>query len=324
MIEFSSRSIAAITSRSTGPISASEPAIVPGRARSTAHAVGGRRHRRSRRQRRRRAPRRGPRSPRRGPARRRTRRAEGRCRRSRRRSSPGRHPRAPTIEAAVRPGQSTWQRNGAGGAKITLMCRRKLHTAKLHAGNARTGRAERLISAAWQAAPISRKQREGEAPAGNGKGSGDAGAYRTRAPGANAAGADERSPKPGARDPRRSGTARSELHREGSGISLREFARRLGISPSAVSQIETGKARPSVSTLYAIITELGMSLDELFNSSGREVPQAAARRESRRRARSGTVSLSDGQSRVQRAGSRVVDRPRVGSALGAADGSAGS
>ena len=59
--------------------------------------------------------------------------------------------------------------------------------------------------------------------------------------------------------------ARREEHE----LSLRELARRLGISPSALSQIETGKSRPSVSTLYAIVTELEMSLDELF-SGGRQ------------------------------------------------------
>jgi transcriptional regulator with XRE-family HTH domain len=52
--------------------------------------------------------------------------------------------------------------------------------------------------------------------------------------------------------------------REEQGLSLRELARRLQISPSALSQIETGKSRPSVSTLYAIVSELRMSLDELF------------------------------------------------------------
>ncbi len=58
---------------------------------------------------------------------------------------------------------------------------------------------------------------------------------------------------------------RLRAHRERSNISLRELARRLGISPSAISQIETGKSLPSVSTLYAIVSELGMSLDELFS-----------------------------------------------------------
>jgi transcriptional regulator with XRE-family HTH domain len=64
---------------------------------------------------------------------------------------------------------------------------------------------------------------------------------------------------------------RIRSHREESKVSLCEFARRLGISPSAVSQIETGKSRPSVSTLYAIVTELGISLDELFSPTGQAV-----------------------------------------------------
>jgi transcriptional regulator with XRE-family HTH domain len=61
--------------------------------------------------------------------------------------------------------------------------------------------------------------------------------------------------------------ARLRAHRERSGVGLRELARRLGVSPSAISQIETGRSRPSVSTLYAIVSELGMSLDELFSGS---------------------------------------------------------
>ena len=59
---------------------------------------------------------------------------------------------------------------------------------------------------------------------------------------------------------------RLRAERERHGLSLRELARRLGMSPSAVSQIETGRSRPSVGTLYAIVTELGLSLDELFGS----------------------------------------------------------
>ena len=57
---------------------------------------------------------------------------------------------------------------------------------------------------------------------------------------------------------------RLRAERKRRGISLRELARRLQISPSAISQIETGRARPSVATLWAIVTELGMSLDDLF------------------------------------------------------------
>ena len=48
------------------------------------------------------------------------------------------------------------------------------------------------------------------------------------------------------------------------GLSLRELARRLEVSPSLVSQIETGKIQPSVRTLYAIASELGVSLDEMI------------------------------------------------------------
>jgi transcriptional regulator with XRE-family HTH domain len=50
-------------------------------------------------------------------------------------------------------------------------------------------------------------------------------------------------------------------------ISVRELARRIGVSPSFVSQIELGKTSPSVGTLYAIVTQLGLSLDELMSSS---------------------------------------------------------
>ena len=47
------------------------------------------------------------------------------------------------------------------------------------------------------------------------------------------------------------------------------------MSPSLISQIETGRANPSVSTLYAIAAELDVSLDELlFND--RRPPEPAA------------------------------------------------
>ncbi|MBX5441422.1 MAG: helix-turn-helix transcriptional regulator [Solirubrobacteraceae bacterium] len=58
---------------------------------------------------------------------------------------------------------------------------------------------------------------------------------------------------------------RLRAERERRRISVRELARRLDVTPSAISQIETGRARPSVATLFAIVTELGMSLDALFD-----------------------------------------------------------
>ena len=60
------------------------------------------------------------------------------------------------------------------------------------------------------------------------------------------------------------------------GMSLRELARRLDVSPSLVSQIETGKIQPSVRTLYAIVSELGLSLDEIFELVGSGEPATLA------------------------------------------------
>src|SRR5262245_61807203 len=57
---------------------------------------------------------------------------------------------------------------------------------------------------------------------------------------------------------------RLRAERERLGISLRELARRVGVSPSLVSQIELDRVNPSVSTLYAIVTELGMTMSDVF------------------------------------------------------------
>ena len=48
------------------------------------------------------------------------------------------------------------------------------------------------------------------------------------------------------------------------GLSLRGLAEVVGVSPSLISQVETGRAKPSVNTLYALATELGISLDVLL------------------------------------------------------------
>jgi transcriptional regulator with XRE-family HTH domain len=48
------------------------------------------------------------------------------------------------------------------------------------------------------------------------------------------------------------------------GISQRELARRLGLSASMISQIESGQTLPSVATLWAIVTELDLSLDTVI------------------------------------------------------------
>jgi transcriptional regulator with XRE-family HTH domain len=58
------------------------------------------------------------------------------------------------------------------------------------------------------------------------------------------------------------GRLREERDRRG--LTLRELARRLEVSASLVSQIETGKVQPSVKTLYAMVSELGVTLDAVF------------------------------------------------------------
>lgn len=58
--------------------------------------------------------------------------------------------------------------------------------------------------------------------------------------------------------------ARIRAQREGRGLTVRGLAREIGTSASLVSQIETGKARPSVRTLYAITTALGVSVEDLL------------------------------------------------------------
>ena len=58
--------------------------------------------------------------------------------------------------------------------------------------------------------------------------------------------------------------------RERLGIGLRELARRVGVSPSLVSQIELDRVNPSVSTLYAIVTELGMTMSDVFGEQPEE------------------------------------------------------
>jgi transcriptional regulator with XRE-family HTH domain len=94
--------------------------------------------------------------------------------------------------------------------------------------------------------------------------------------------------------------------RRAHGLSLRELADRLGVSPSLISQVETGRAKPSVSTLYAIASELNVSLDELlFND-----PDRPTRGRQPRMTRPDTQAVPTGgpASPIQRADSRKAIR----------------
>jgi transcriptional regulator with XRE-family HTH domain len=69
--------------------------------------------------------------------------------------------------------------------------------------------------------------------------------------------------------------------RERRRISLRELARRVGVSPSLVSQIELDRVNPSVSTLYALVTELGMTMGDVFGDGNGDTPTPRVVREQR-------------------------------------------
>jgi transcriptional regulator with XRE-family HTH domain len=49
------------------------------------------------------------------------------------------------------------------------------------------------------------------------------------------------------------------------GMTLRGLAKEVGVSASMISQIETSKVQPSVSTLYAITSALGISIEDVFS-----------------------------------------------------------
>jgi transcriptional regulator with XRE-family HTH domain len=57
---------------------------------------------------------------------------------------------------------------------------------------------------------------------------------------------------------------RVAAHRERRGLRVAEFAREIGVSPSLISQIERGQARPSVSTLFAMAQALDVPVDAFF------------------------------------------------------------
>jgi transcriptional regulator with XRE-family HTH domain len=61
--------------------------------------------------------------------------------------------------------------------------------------------------------------------------------------------------------------ARLRQAREEKRIGLRELARRIGSSPSLISQIETGKSEPSISTLFSICSALDLPVNEIVFDS---------------------------------------------------------
>ena len=68
---------------------------------------------------------------------------------------------------------------------------------------------------------------------------------------------------------------RLRAQREQMGLSLREVARRIGVSASLISQIERDKVNPSVSTLYALVQELRLTMGDLFATDDAPPPGPA-------------------------------------------------
>lgn len=88
------------------------------------------------------------------------------------------------------------------------------------------------------------------------------------------------------------------------GLSLRELGARAGVSASLLSQIETGRARPSVTTLYALVGELGLSLDELVASDNGQPRRGLSL--DRHLAELAARPVADGESPIRSRGTRPV------------------
>jgi transcriptional regulator with XRE-family HTH domain len=99
--------------------------------------------------------------------------------------------------------------------------------------------------------------------------------------------------------------ARLAAHRARQGMKVSELARRVGVSPSLISQIERGQSRPSVSTLFALAQALGVPVDTFFRD-GDENQVSDEERRSASPAES-TGALADGDHRyLVRRGERAA------------------
>ena len=86
------------------------------------------------------------------------------------------------------------------------------------------------------------------------------------------------------------------------GMTLRGLARAVGVSPSLISQIETGRSRPSVSTLYAITKALEISVEDVFDAREPIEPPA--------RSTNGVLTMAQAIA-ASAAAAAVLDRDRT-------------
>ena len=86
--------------------------------------------------------------------------------------------------------------------------------------------------------------------------------------------------------------------RQAEGMSLRELGSRVGVSASFLSQVELGRAMPSMGTLWTIVSELDLSFDALLGTVTPGAPTPAPADRVREADRIRTVGIPG----LQRAG----------------------
>ncbi|MFT4126810.1 MAG: XRE family transcriptional regulator [Gordonia sp. (in: high G+C Gram-positive bacteria)] len=75
----------------------------------------------------------------------------------------------------------------------------------------------------------------------------------------------------GTQDPKQLVAAGLKRERTRAGLSLGELARRAGIGKSTLSQLESGAGNPSVETMWALSTALGIQFSALLDTPVRQV-----------------------------------------------------
>ncbi|WP_349428837.1 cupin domain-containing protein [Microbacterium sp. LWS13-1.2] len=91
--------------------------------------------------------------------------------------------------------------------------------------------------------------------------------------------------------------ARLRHERQSRGLSLRSVAQSLGVSASLISQVETGKTQPSVTTLYALASLMSISVDDLLGleaERGPSAPQITPQLDLQRRGENPVIEMENG------------------------------
>ncbi|HBK39382.1 MAG: helix-turn-helix transcriptional regulator [Actinobacteria bacterium] len=99
--------------------------------------------------------------------------------------------------------------------------------------------------------------------------------------------------------------------REAAGISMRELARRVEVSPGHISNVERGLASLSVRSLYTIVSELQISMDSLFVKVDSQVHTGDSSEKAGRAADSPGQALALGELEAKGVVMRRLSRPSI-------------